>query len=179
MDGKGEINLRDVVVESTSVDGRRLRQGFFLTQEAAQKFTDKARDRGLKVSEQEVPKEIVIESDYTVTVHFIASLHARKVAAKIALTAIALQYGAEFALSAQFDAVRAARVIDRPEDLPVRFFPNAGLMSAYIQTPYQHSVMCYLSAGMGKGWALVTLFGGISYLVSLTDNYSEKRKQAI
>jgi hypothetical protein len=177
MDGDGNINLRDVVRESTSEDGRRLRQGFFLTKEAGKRFIERARAKGLEVVEREVPREIVIEADYTITVHFIASLHARRLAAKIALTAIALEHGVEFALTSQFDEVRAARTTGSPEDLPVRFFANAGLMSAYIHTPYQHSVMCYLSAGMHKGWSLVTLFGGISYLVGVTERYTEKESR--
>jgi len=177
MDGDGNINLRDVVRESTSEDGRRLRQGFFLSKEAGDRFVERARAKGLEVIEREVPTEIVIEANYTITVHFIASLHARKVAAKIALAAIALEYGAEFALTPQFDELRAARTAGSPEDLPVRFFANIGLMRAYIHTPYQHSVMCYLSAGMRKGWALVTLFGGISYVVSVTNGYTEKESR--
>jgi hypothetical protein len=31
--------------------------------------------------------------------------------------------------------------------------------------------MCYLSAGMRKGWAVVTMFGGVTYLVELTADY--------
>jgi hypothetical protein len=34
--------------------------------------------------------------------------------------------------------------------------------------------MCYLSAGKKKGWALVTLFGGLSYVVEVTDSYEER-----
>ena len=177
MDDEGNINLRDVVRESTSEDGRRLRQGFFLTKEAGNRFAERARAKGLEVLEREVPREIVIEANYTITVHFIATLHARRLAAKIALAAIALEYGREFALDPQFDELRAARTTESPEDLPVRFFANTGLMSAYVHTPYQHSVMCYLSAGMHKGWALVTLFGGISYLVSVSKNYVEKESR--
>jgi hypothetical protein len=33
--------------------------------------------------------------------------------------------------------------------------------------------MCYLSAGKKRGWALVTLFGGLSYVVEVTDSYEE------
>ena len=50
-------------------------------------------------------------------------------------------------------------------------------MSAYIHTPYQHSVMCYLSAGLRRGWGLVTLLGGICYLVSVAKNYTEKESR--
>jgi len=172
MDGGGNIKLLDVVRESTNEDGKRLRQGFFLTKEAGDRFAERERARGHQVAEREVPSEIVIEATYTVTLDFIASLHARKLAAKIALTAIALEYGAEFALTPQFDELRAVRTTESIKELPVRFFANPGLMSAYLHTPYQHSVMCYLSAGMHKGWALVTLFGGISYLVTITENYT-------
>lgn len=177
MDGDGNINLRDVVKETVSEDGRRLRRGFFLTKEAGERFVERARAKGLEVIERGVPNEIVIEANYTITVHFIASLAARRMAAKIALAAIALEYGTEFALTPQFDELRAARTTESMRDLPVRFFANAGLMSAYIHTPYQHSVMCYLSAGMQKGWALVTLFGGITYLVCVAKNYTENQSR--
>jgi hypothetical protein len=115
--------------------------------------------------------------DDTPPVHFIASLHARRLATKIALAAIALRYGGEFALTSQFDELRAARTAGTPEDLPVRFFANEGLMRAYIHAAYQHSVMCYLSAGMRKGWALITLFGGLCYLVALTSEYTERESR--
>lgn len=87
MDGRGNINLLDVVKEATAEDGRRLRQGFFLTRESGQRFAERARAKGLDVIERTVPTEIVIDATYTITVHFVASVPARKVAAKIALTA--------------------------------------------------------------------------------------------
>jgi hypothetical protein len=34
--------------------------------------------------------------------------------------------------------------------------------------------MLYLSAGMEKGWAVVTLFGGTSYAIELTKHYRER-----
>lgn len=177
MDRAGNIKLQDVVKESTREDGMRLRQGFFLTKEAGDRFVERARAKGLEVIEREVPKEIVIEADYTITTHFISSLDARRVAAKIALAAIALEFGTEFALTPQFDDLRAARTTESVEDLPVRFFTNAGLMSAHVRTAHHHSVMCYLSAGMHQGWAVVTLFGGISYLVFVTKSYEEKESK--
>jgi hypothetical protein len=177
MDGDGNINLQDVVKESTSEDGRRLRQGFFLSRKAGERFAERARAKGLEVIERGVPTKIVIDAVYTIHVHFIASLHARRLAAKIALAAIALQYGVDFALTTQFDELRDAYKTKAEKDLPVRFFANAGLMASYIHSPYQHSVMCYLSAGRRKGWALVTLFGGISYVVFITDRYEERESR--
>src|SRR5262249_25784633 len=106
-----------------------------------------------------MPKRIVIEATYTQEVMFALSLEARKVAAKIALTAIAYRYAVPFALSPQFDALRLVRHERATTKLPVRIFANENIQSAWLRTPHQHSVLCYLSAGMRKGWALVTLFG--------------------
>jgi len=76
MDGGGNIKLQDVVREIATEDGRLIRQGFFLNKEASDKFAERARAKGLHVIEREVPREIVIESGYTINLHFMASLHA-------------------------------------------------------------------------------------------------------
>jgi hypothetical protein len=84
MDSGGEIRLQSVVKESISQDGRRLRQGFFLTKEEGDKFVERARAKGLTVTERSVPSEIVVEADYTLTLAWVFSAEARKVAAKVA-----------------------------------------------------------------------------------------------
>lgn len=173
MDGSGNIKLRDQVREVVDDDGKKIRQGFFVTQKGSNTFAQRESKRGGKLIEREVPKEIVIEADYTQGIIFAFMLETRKVAAKIALAAIAFEYGVPFALSADFDALRAMRDETDMRKLPLRIFANDNIMGAWIRTPYQHSVLCYLSAGMKKGWALVTLFGGLSYLVEVTDSYTE------
>jgi hypothetical protein len=177
LDGKGEINLSNVVRESVSEDGRKLRQGFFITKEDGDRFVDRALAQGREVKDRGVPHEIVIEADYTVTLPFVQSFEARKVAAKIAMAAIAFKYGIPFVLSSQFDAFREVCVAKAAPDLRVWFFANEGFMGAHIRTAQQHSVMCYLSAGMRKGWALVTLFGGLSYLMEVTTEYAERESE--
>ncbi len=176
-DGKGEINLSDVVRESVAEDGRKLRQGFFITKEAGDRFAERALAKGGQVKEREVPREIVIEADSALTLAFIGSLEARKVAAKIAMTATAFKYGIPFVLSPQFDVLRKARVAEALQDMRVWYFANKGFMSAHIRTAHQHSVIGYLSAGMHKGWVLVTLFGGISYLVEVTTEYAARESK--
>jgi hypothetical protein len=173
MDGNGEIRLRDYVHETVNDEGRRLRQGFFVNREAGERFAERNRARGSEVIQRDVPRRIVIEAEYTQDVMFALSLEARKVAAKIALTAIAFQYGIPSALSPQFDTLRQVRDENDTKRLPVRIFANDNIQSAWLRTPHQHSVLCYLSAGMKKGWALVTLFGGLSYTVEVTAAYNE------
>jgi hypothetical protein len=148
-----------------------------MTKGAGDKFVERARAKGLEVIEREVPKEIVIEADYTLTMPFAFSVEARKVAAKIALAAIAYEYGIPFALSPQFDSLRQARVATGDRDLRVWIFANEGLMKAHLRTAHTHSVMCYLSAGWRKGWAVVTLFGGITYRVDVATEYTEPRSK--
>jgi hypothetical protein len=104
---------------------------------------------------------------------FAFSVAARKVAAKIALAAVAYEYGCSFALTPQFDFLRQCRTATAPQGMRVWIFANEGFAGAQTRTAHQHSVMCYLSAGMRQGWAVVTLFGGIFYLVELTRAYSE------
>ena len=173
MDGSGNIKLCDHVREIVDDDGKKIKKGFFVTQKASETFADRELKRGGKLIERDVPKEIVIEADYMQGIIFAFTLETRKIAAKIALAAIALEQGIPFALSSCFDKLRTIRDETDIHKLPIRIFANENIMSAWLHTPYQHSVLCYLSVGMKKGWALVTLFGGLSYLVEVVDNYAE------
>jgi hypothetical protein len=177
IDGEGAIRLVDVVKQSATEDGRKLRQGFFLSRKAGDTFAERARAKGETVKEREVPHEIVVEANLKLSTQFAFSLEARKVAAKIVLAAVAYKYGIPFALSPQFDVLRHARVATGDRDLRVWIFASDGLMSAQVRTAHQHSVMCYLSAGMRKGWAVVTLFGGITYRVDVTMDYTERESR--
>ena len=170
----GTISLSDVVVSSMEPDGKTHRKGFFVSKASAEKFIERANARGEKTTELPVPEEVVLDASYTQTLPFVFTLEARKVAAKIALAAIAYKYGVPYALSAQFDVLRSARTATTEKEMPLRVFCNKNFMSALTRNAHQHSVMCYLSAGKKKGWALVTLFGGLSYLVEVTPNYDER-----
>lgn len=174
MDGNGEIVLRDYVKEVTTDDGQKIRRGFFVTQKGSDTFLARESAKGGKRIEREVPKEIVIEANYTQGIMFAFRLETRKVITKIALAAIAYECGVNFACSPQFDALR--KVADETDinALPLRIFANQNITDAWQRTPYLHSVMVYLSAGMKKGWALVTLFGSLSYLVEVTPECTDR-----
>jgi hypothetical protein len=177
MDGAGNIQLCDYVKDVVDDDGRNRKQGFFVTQKAGARFAERGAARGDKLIKRDVPKEIVIEAEYTQGIMFSFTLDARKVAAKVALAAIAFEYGVPFALSPQFDELRAIGTQNYTRKLPVRVFANPNIMGAWLRTPYQHSVLCHLDAGMKKGWALVTLFGGLSYIVEVAPTYEEPRNK--
>src|SRR6266851_1889322 len=63
MDGNGKIRLLDYVKETVTDDGRRLRQGFFVTKKAGEKFAARNRAKG-RLIKRGVPKRIVIEATY-------------------------------------------------------------------------------------------------------------------
>ncbi len=170
----GTISLSDVVVPSVEPDGKKHRRGFFVSKESAERFIERSRARGEKTTELGMPEEIVFDATYTQTLPFVFTLEARKVAAKIALASIAYKYGVPYALSPQYDALRQVRTTTTEKEMPLRVFCNKNFMAAHSRNAYQHSVMCYLSAGKKKGWALVTLFGGLSYVVEVTGNYEER-----
>ncbi len=169
----GTINLRDKVRDTVESDGKKHREGFFVTQESAEKFIARARARGEKTNELPIPEEIVYDASFRLTLRFSTSLEARKVVAKIALASLAYKYDVAYALSPQFDRLRQVRTETNPQDLPLRVFCNKSFMAAQTRAAHQHSVICYLSAGLKKGWVVVTLFGGLTYVVEVTDNYEE------
>lgn len=168
------MSLSDVVVPNVEPDGKKHRQGFFVSKESAEKFIKRSQARGEKTTELSVPEEIVLDATYTQTLPFAFTLEARKVAAKIALASIAYNYGSHYALAPPFDELRLVRTATTEKELPLRVFCNKKFMAAHERNAYQHSVMCYLSAGMKKGWALVTLFGGLSYVVEVASRFKER-----
>jgi HNH endonuclease len=170
----GEIEVFDFVAKTTTEDGKSIREGFFVSDELAKRFVERSLARGEKVTEREMPKEVVLLPSSQQTLEFAFSLEMRKMVTKIALVSLAYQYGIEYALLSQFDALRSAPFASSASDLTTRIFANEDFVSDYIKTPRQHSVRAYLSAGMNKGWALVGLFGGLSYAIELTRAFRER-----
>jgi hypothetical protein len=50
--------LHDFVATVKSEDGKKIRNGFFVSEENATKFIEKSVSRGEKVTELDVPKEV-------------------------------------------------------------------------------------------------------------------------
>src|ERR1017187_8002297 len=174
----GEIRLRDFVAETKSEDGTNIRDGFFVSEENAKRFIEKSRSRGEKVTELDVPKEVTLLSSGQQVIDFAFSVEIRKMVAKIALVSVAYRYGTEYACLPQFDTLRRAILVGNGDDLPLRIFANKDFACDYVRTPHQHTVRAHLSAGMHKGWAVVTLFGGLSYVVELTRRFEENESRS-
>ena len=172
----GEIKLYDFVSQAKVEDGKKVRHGFFVSPESAERFIERSHARGEKTTELGVPKELTLQSSAEQTISFAFTYDARQLAAKIALVALAFQYGTDYACLPQFDALRDI-VIGQPQDpnqLGLRIFANTDFASDHTRTARHHTVRAYMSAGMHKAWASVTLFGGLSYVVELTRVFEER-----
>jgi hypothetical protein len=170
----GTISLSNVVVPGAGADGKEHRRGFFVSKESAENFIERCRARGEKTTDLPLPSEIVFDASYTHTLPFAFTIAARKVVAKIALASIAYKFGVPYALSPQFDALRQVRTATTEKEMPLRVFCNKTFMASHVRTAHQHSIMCSLSPERKKGWALVTLFGGLSYVVEVSGNYEDR-----
>ncbi len=169
----GTIKLFDKVREITREDGTKLRSGFFVSNKSAEKFLAKAKERGEKIAERPAEEDITIDSSFLFTMAFCETPETRRVVAKIALAAVAHEIGVGYAQSAQFDGLRHFCIDTSLPSSPVSYFSNKALVGALGCSVYQHSVIAYFSARQMKAWAVVTLFGGLTFAVQLTENYQE------
>jgi hypothetical protein len=172
----GDIKLYDFVSKAQIEDGKKVRHGFFVSSEAAEKFIERSQKRGETTTEMGVPKELTLQSSAEQTIICAFTYEARQLAAKIALVSLAFRYGTDYACQPQFDSLRQMVIASRQDltSFGLRIFANKDFVSDHRRTPRQHSVRTYLSAGMHYGWACVTLFGGLAYIIELTRNFDER-----
>jgi hypothetical protein len=119
----GEIRRRDFVTETKSEIGKKGKQAFFVSEAAARKFVENSRKRGQKTTELPIPKDLVIKPVSAQNIGFAFGADARRTAAKIALTAVAYEYGTDSACAEHFDSIRQKL-----------FVPIEALTFAYLPT---------------------------------------------
>ena len=100
---------------------------------------------------------------------FIGSPESLRSAAKIAYTGLVLCAG-EIAIRDMFDEVRLY-VRTGTGKPTARLFFNENLVNAVAQGPHQHSIVIAGRRDKNGVDAIVRLFGGLSYFVSLSERY--------
>jgi hypothetical protein len=167
----GQMELRNVINSEKLGDGRTRWHGFFTTPEDAEKWSENKRKRGAQVTDLPLPRDLTIEPVSQQTLQFAFSPEIKQMAAKVALVGLAYKYGVDYALSPQFDKLRERIFL---ANVPVHIFANEDFAAYQVRTPRQHSVITCLNAELNNGWSVVTLFGGLSYLVHVTDTFDEQ-----
>jgi len=170
----GDVIPRDFVHENKTADGIEKR-GFFTSEAPARKFGDKARLRGASVQTFR-PAPVTARPTAMVPFEFAFASETLRTVAKIALAAVAYEYGSSYALTARFDKLRSF-ILGLEPTHRVTLFANPEVASDHLRSPLQHCVRAYLSADRRRGWAVVSLFGGLCYVVELTDTFDEPRSR--
>jgi hypothetical protein len=169
---EGEILLHDFVKQVHAQDGKKIHEGFFVSEENAKKFIDARTAKGERVTDLGAPKDVTLLANTQQTIGFAFSTEMRRLAAKVALASFAFLYGTEYASQPNFDDLRQSILTGR--NLTAQIFANEDFANLYLRWPRHHDVQGYLSAGMKRGWATVTFFGGLSYVVEVTGMFAER-----
>lgn len=129
----------------------------------------KAKEKGWQLIEEPTPGG-EIEASMSGQLDFLTSDEMLRFVAKIAYTAMALRMGITVAQFDSFDQIREC--IDTGGGGPqVRLFLNEAFLASSAQGFHQHSVVLAGRNDTRRVDAVVRIFGGLSYMVSLTDRY--------
>src|SRR6266566_9791426 len=165
-DGKVQLKPEYTI---TVRDGMKEIIHHHVTQRQREKLLQEAKEKGFELIEESTPGA---EAEVSISgmLDFINEPEMLRVVAKIAYTALALHVGTEFALRDQFMDVRT--YVRSGDGAPrATLFLNAEYVSACYQGPHMHSVVLVGRKNKRRVDAIVRLFGGLSYLVNLADNY--------
>lgn len=129
----------------------------------------KAEEKGLQLVEEPTPGGEA-EASFSGQLDFLTSEEMFRYVAKIAYTALALRMGIAVA---QFDCFNEVRdYIDKGGDsAPVCLFLNEAFLAGSEQGLHQHSVVLAGRNDRRRVDAIVRIFGGLCYLVTLSDQY--------
>jgi hypothetical protein len=140
-----------------------------LPEEALTKLRKKALRQGWEYEEETLPPreaEVSLSGD----LDFLDSPQALRLAAKIAYVALAYRAGISLGRSEAFQRIRDYITTGTGKS-PARLFSNERFLDYFSQGPHQHSVVLAGRNEDRKVEAIVRLFGGLCYFVTLSDVY--------
>src|SRR5262249_14576893 len=111
-----------------------------------------------------------IEGEFEWKAGFLVSESALRTVAKIALVGFAHRFGTKIIESKGFDRVKAF-IVDGSGNSPVTLFFSDEFLAKTQSGPHQHMILFAASKEKRAIWAIVVLFGGLSYLVQLSDSW--------
>jgi hypothetical protein len=114
-------------------------------------------------------RSIEFEPESFMPLDFMAQQAALRTATKVAYFAMAKKAGKKFTQSAAFDEVRKYLVTG--ESWLARLFVNQNFAANTHIGPHQHMIQVYCNGGERTVYAIVSFFGGLTYLVQLSTTY--------
>lgn len=163
----GEISVPTFRIEEEEKDGERRIIYKTFSKEAQDALLEAAKKKGLELTEgaallSEI--EAVVELD----LRFVVSVEAYRTVAKIAYTGYAQRAGRQSAESAGFQPLRDF-IAQGEGPSPVRLFLNRKFAAHFNAGPHQHALVLGCNGQTHLAHAIVVIFGGLYYLVNLTD----------
>ncbi|MGH9509220.1 MAG: HNH endonuclease [Terriglobales bacterium] len=155
--------------EVVGQDGRKQFEYLFPTLRERKKFEAWAKAKGKEIIP--ITDPIVVQPGSSISMDFIGEDAALRAATKVAFMCLALKCGVVTARSDTFKDVREFIRTGKGTH-PARLFVNPTFSHMVQSGPHQHSVFAYLNAQDCTVWAIVRFFGGLSYLVQLSDSYT-------
>lgn len=129
----------------------------------------KAKEKGWELIEEPTPGGEV-EASMSGQLDFLTSEEMLRFVTKIAYTALALRMGIAITQLDSFDEIR--EYIDKGGgSSPVRLFLNEAFLTGSAQGLHQHSVVLAGRNDRRRVDAIVRIFGGLCYMISLSDLY--------
>ena len=169
--GDGTVQLPPVVKVVRGEDGA-VREILYehLTDRMKDQVRRNAAEKGDELIESEPRPEQRVEVSMAGTLKLIGEPEGLRSAAKVAYIGFALRLKPDFAIRNTSDAVRA--YIRTGEGAPcARLFLDEEYLANCAQGPHQHSIVMVGRKNKRRIDAIVRLFGGLSYLVILSEQY--------
>jgi len=166
--GDGELVLRPRVTETVK-EGVVETVYENLPEAAKENLRKKAKKRGMELIEEPTPGGVV-EASFSGNLDFLTSEGMLRYIAKVAYAAMALRMGIPVAQSDSFNEIREY-INTGGGGTQVRLFVNEAFMTESAHGLHQHSVVLAGRNDKRRVDAVVRLFGGLSYMVTLSSRY--------
>lgn len=167
----GSVQLKRTVTEINNNDGTREFEHRFLTPRQRTKLMKEVKVKGLRYRELDQGAPVRAEVHIGGSLDEIGSLNALRTAAKIAYVGLAYFAGVGLAVTDSFTMVRNF-IMSGTGKACARQFVSHKFVEEVQQGPHQHSIILGGRHDRTRVDAIVRLFGGLSYFVTLSDFYA-------
>jgi hypothetical protein len=149
-------------------NGKKVTDYFLFSDEKVKEVQERLERRGERLVKEFTPQNvrpIESEPESFMPLDFIAEQAGLRTATKVAYFAMAKKTGKKFNQSAAFDDVR--KYLITGEGSTARLFVNQNFAANTHIGPHQHTVQVYCNGRERTVYAIVSFFGGLTYLVQL------------
>jgi hypothetical protein len=167
----GSVQLKRTVTQVNNADGTKEFVHRFLNPRQREKLMKEVREKKLRFDELGPGDPVRAEIHVGGNCNEIGSSNGLRTVAKIAYVGLAYFAGIAFATGESFQQVRKFIMKGTSENV-ARLFVNKQFVGSSRQGPHQHSLILAGCHDKRRVAAIVRLFGGICYFVSLSERYA-------